>query len=457
MGLASKLAAGGLDSVPYGTSQHQSTYRPYHHDGYCAYLSQSHYAGGLGSAPYGASQQQSTYSPYLDDGYRAYPGQSHYNPFLQKRLEQYRDWTSLGEIKTSNQAHASQQSLPKSSDSEEEHGDFEKELEQKWILNLSMRFRDDSREKFFVTYLETPNRWRRVTVSCDYHNARRESLEEELQGLCFQRDKIRLIYESLQDSLPNIHFYDTVTNLRLETKDERLHVHVSEDVSEIISFPSLTAVQHIDWKRFKESELTFKRHLSGFAYEVQSHEHIYIKKDIPGLGSIDEFLINESTRLGIESIGQLEGLVVDENETVVKGLLVSSKQEEEEEVSNVTDRANCWRPGAHPKSDSEFLAPRLYGSRVRRLISRKQAEVRELEDRRNQLDSRLDQLVSQTQDVGEVLKDIKGKLKASGKFFLFLGRHSPIRYRGFALVVAEASIRQLGGLESACSRAGTSS
>lgn len=40
------------------------------------------------------------------------------------------------------------------------------ELDTKWILNLSMHFRDKSdREKFFITFAEKPNRWRRVTVS----------------------------------------------------------------------------------------------------------------------------------------------------------------------------------------------------------------------------------------------------------------------------------------------------
>jgi hypothetical protein len=45
------------------------------------------------------------------------------------------------------------------------------ELDTRWILNLSMHFRDKSdREKFFVTYAETPTKWRRVTVSCDYRD-----------------------------------------------------------------------------------------------------------------------------------------------------------------------------------------------------------------------------------------------------------------------------------------------
>ncbi len=57
------------------------------------------------------------------------------------------------------------------------------ELEQKWILNLSMHFRDKSkREKFFVTYRENNTQWRRVTISLDYRNAPENSLEMELVG-----------------------------------------------------------------------------------------------------------------------------------------------------------------------------------------------------------------------------------------------------------------------------------
>lgn len=78
------------------------------------------------------------------------------------------------------------------------------ELERKWILNLSMHFRDKSkREKFFVTYAETPTHWRRVTISLDYREAPEGSLEEELQRTRFQRDKSARIYEAIRESLPD--------------------------------------------------------------------------------------------------------------------------------------------------------------------------------------------------------------------------------------------------------------
>lgn len=109
---------------------------------------------------------------------------------------------------------------------------IDSELERIWILNLSMHFRDRSkREKFFVTYREHEHLWRRVTISLDYRNAPENSLESELAEKHYQRDKSAKIYEAIRDSLPEIQFYDTVTNLKLETKDGRLHVHVVEDVN----------------------------------------------------------------------------------------------------------------------------------------------------------------------------------------------------------------------------------
>lgn len=200
------------------------------------------------------------------------------------------------------------------------------ELDKKWILNLSMHFRDHSpREKFFLTYAEEAHRWRRVTVSCDYRDAPPHSLEKDLQALQFQRDKSARIYESIRMSLPDIQFYDTVTNLKLETRDDRLHVHVTEDVNEIIPYPPVSMVEHLDCMFFKESELNFEAHMSGFVYKVRVHEQVWIKKEIPGPDSVDEFLyeINALDQLiGSQSVIQFKGLVVDEGHSVVKGLLI---------------------------------------------------------------------------------------------------------------------------------------
>ena len=205
--------------------------------------------------------------------------------------------------------------------------EIKEELEKKWILNLSMHFRDHSpREKFFLTYAETPQRWRRVTISCDYRDAPPDSLERDLQSLQFQRDKSARIYESIRMSLQDIQFYDTVTNLKLETRDDRLHVHVTEDTNEIIPYPSTSTVKHLCCSRYRESELVFDAHMSGFVYKVNVDGHMWIKKEIPGPDSVDEFLyeINALTDLvGSKSVIQFQGLVVSEDEQLVKGLLIA--------------------------------------------------------------------------------------------------------------------------------------
>lgn len=204
--------------------------------------------------------------------------------------------------------------------------EIREELEKTWILNLSMHFRDQSpREKFFLTYAQTLQRWRRVTVSCDYRDAPPGSLERDLQSLQFQRDKSARIYESIRASLPDIQFYDTVTNLKLETRDDRLHVHVTEDTNEIIPYPNVHAVQHLECPQYTESELNFESHMSGFVYKVRVGGEIWIKKEIPGPDSVDEFLyeINALNELiGSKNVIQFQGLVVDESHSVVKGLLI---------------------------------------------------------------------------------------------------------------------------------------
>jgi len=117
------------------------------------------------------------------------------------------------------------------------------ELERKWILNLSMHFRDRSkREKFFVTYREKEHLWRRVTISLDYRYATPNSLEMDLFQTRYQREKSAKIYEAIRESLADIKFYDTVTNLKLETTDGRLHVHVVEDGN--VSGASLFSIAH---------------------------------------------------------------------------------------------------------------------------------------------------------------------------------------------------------------------
>ena len=204
---------------------------------------------------------------------------------------------------------------------------LQEEIRTKWILNLSMHFRDHSdREKFFLTYAEEQNRWRRVTVTCDYRDVPEDSLESELRSLHYQRDKSERIYMVIRDSLPDIQFFDTVTNLRLKTSDDQLHVDVTEDVNEIISYPSSALLLHIRCPRYTESAVKFESHLSGFVYKVGVNGQVWIKKEIPGPGSVDEFLYEVNalaTLRGRPNIIQLGGLVVDDSGELIKGLLIS--------------------------------------------------------------------------------------------------------------------------------------
>lgn len=201
------------------------------------------------------------------------------------------------------------------------------ELERRWILNLSMHFRDKSRrEKFFVTFAQTPTHWRRVTISLDYRNAPKGSLEEELLRTRFQRDKSARIYEAIRESLPDIQFYDTVTNLKLQTENDRLHVHVVEDLAEIISYPPVKAISHLTCRRVREGDLVFDSHLSGFVYKVTINGEVFIKKEIPGPDTVDEFLyeINALHQLsGSRSVIKFGGVVLDNKGEIVKGLLIS--------------------------------------------------------------------------------------------------------------------------------------
>lgn len=203
----------------------------------------------------------------------------------------------------------------------------DEEMEWKWILNLSMHFRDQSdREKFFVTYAERPNLRRRLTVSCDYRDALEGTLERELAEMKYQRDKSAKIYEAIKESLPAIQFYETITNLKLQTSNGRLHVHVTEDVHEIIPYPPVIAIAHLRCPKYKESELEFESHLSGFVYKVKVNGQVYIKKEIPGPDTVDEFLYEINALYALadsEHVISFGGCVVDEKREKVKGLLIS--------------------------------------------------------------------------------------------------------------------------------------
>ncbi|KAA8904510.1 hypothetical protein FN846DRAFT_907806 [Sphaerosporella brunnea] len=205
--------------------------------------------------------------------------------------------------------------------------EIEDEMEWRWILNLSMHFRDESnREKFFVTYAQRKDLRRRLTISCDYRNAQEGTLEKDLSSLKYQRDKSAKIYEAIRDSLQDIMFYDTITNLKLQTSEGRLHVHVTEDINEIIPYPPVMAIKHLKCPKYRECDLEFASHLSGFVYKVGVKGDIMIKKEIPGPDTVDEFLyeINALYALADSNhVIQFGGCVVDDTRQRVKGLLIS--------------------------------------------------------------------------------------------------------------------------------------
>ncbi|KAM0259039.1 hypothetical protein ACHAQJ_003539 [Trichoderma viride] len=200
-------------------------------------------------------------------------------------------------------------------------------LEREWILNLSMHFRDRSkREKFFVTYREEEHIWRRVTISLDYRDAPENSLEWDLNHTKYQRDKSTKIYEAIRDSLQDIQFYDTVTNLKLETTDGRLHVHVVEDGNEIIHYPTVNQIRHLGCKRVKERDIVFDSHMSGFVYKVSVQGNMLIKKEIPSPDTVEEFLYEVNALSGLrfsKHVIDFYGVVVDDDDEQVKGLLIS--------------------------------------------------------------------------------------------------------------------------------------
>ncbi|PHH74425.1 hypothetical protein CDD82_4941 [Ophiocordyceps australis] len=206
------------------------------------------------------------------------------------------------------------------------------ELDRTWILNLSMQFRDRSRrEKFFVTYREQEHHWRRVTISLDYRDAPPNSLEMDLLQMDLlrtgnQRQKIARIYEDIRESIPDIQFYDTVTNLKLETTNGRLHVHVVQDGREIINYPRVSHLRHLGCRKVRESEIFFDSHMSGFVYRVRVNGHVLIKKEIPSQDTIDEFLYEVNALNSLRHtahVVKFYGVVVDDHDEIVKGLLIS--------------------------------------------------------------------------------------------------------------------------------------
>lgn len=134
------------------------------------------------------------------------------------------------------------------------------------------------------------------------------------------------IYDAIQDALQHVQFYETTTNLKLETSGGQLNVHVTEDMHEIIHYPPVNAVQHIDCLKIRESDLDFDSHLSGYVYLVKHQGKDYIKKEIPSPDTVGEFLYEINALNALQSSKHVIGFggcVLDERNEKVKGLLIS--------------------------------------------------------------------------------------------------------------------------------------
>jgi serine/threonine protein kinase len=222
-----------------------------------------------------------------------------------------------------------------SQDSEErEHELMVSEVGTKFILNLSMNFRNRAgKEKFFLTYARRPNEWHRVTITIDYRHCELGSLEADLKDLKFQRDKCIRIYQVIRKSLMQIRFEETVTNLKLKTKNGQLHIDVTEDMVEVINYPHISVLRHIPEylvPRVQESKILFESHLSGYVYQVQVNGRTSVKKEIPSSHVLQECLYEITALAALKNsknVVRIEGIVVDEKQERIKGLLVTHASE----------------------------------------------------------------------------------------------------------------------------------
>jgi len=85
-------------------------------------------------------------------------------------------------------------------------------------------------------------------------------------------------------------------------------------------------IQHLRCRRIRERDIVFDSHMSGFVYKVRVGGQMLIKKEIPGPDTIDEFLyeVNALSRLhSSHHVIELYGVIVDDSEREVKGLLIS--------------------------------------------------------------------------------------------------------------------------------------
>ena len=143
--------------------------------------------GVLGPSSHSSNKPSSMYAQRMDSRSRR-ADESEKRPETLAHLDDHVPTSQDGGIQNDVPSMTETQSVADSGYEDEDL--IARELDTKWILNLSMHFRDRSkREKFFVTYRQEPHTWRRVTISLDYRNAPPDSLEYQLDRTRYQRDK----------------------------------------------------------------------------------------------------------------------------------------------------------------------------------------------------------------------------------------------------------------------------
>lgn len=88
----------------------------------------------------------------------------------------------------------------------------------------------------------------------------------------------------------------------------------------------MSQVDHLGCRRFREQDIVFDSHMSGFVYKVKVNGQIMIKKEIPSPDTVDEFMyeVNALSHLGYSNnVIQFYGVVVDNDDEHIKGLLIS--------------------------------------------------------------------------------------------------------------------------------------
>ena len=194
-----------------------------------------------------------------------------------------------------------------------------------FIPNLSMYFRDGPpREKFFVTYIGENRQTWRITMTCDYTDCSPDGLFTQIFSLEYQRDKSALIWDYIKDSLSNIEFFSTVTNLRLEEAHEEVRVHVTEDVNEILVYPDIRDVLSLDCPFYTNSAVEFLSHLAGFTYSVKVGSTKYCRKDLEGFDSVTDFLRQVRYTYELQAFPgtvRLSGIMLDDDKHTVRGFL----------------------------------------------------------------------------------------------------------------------------------------